>query len=138
MRFTGEPQPLRNWAAAHGRPQLPDDQAALFLQGSPGEVFGASTASGKHALISFDDGACEVIALSDDPATVQQQLLTTLQGLGVSVTPMGTRAKPDGSSTQYLFDATLAARRWVISLTAKPHDDAPGLAPEVRLISTAG
>jgi hypothetical protein len=136
LRYAGEPQALRAWIATYHLPQLPDDQASIFLGGRAGQAFGASTASGKHALDSFDDGACEVVVQADDPATVQAILLAKLAGLGVSMSPAGTQSQPDGSSTQYLYKATLNSRRWVISLTAKP-PEAPGMAPELRLVATS-
>lgn len=137
LPFAGKTQALRDFAASYHLPLVPDDQAAMFLQGEAGEVFGASTASGKHALVSFDDGACEAIAQADDPSIVRQQLLAKLAGLGLAVSPQGVKSTPDGATTQYLYEATLNARRWTISLTAKP-PEAPGMAPELHLIATQG
>ena len=138
VRFAGDPQALRAWIAAHNLPAVPAAQAVPFLSVGPGEAFGASTLSGKHALNSYDSGACEVIGLADDPAATQQLLLNRLQGLGVLVSRLETKAKPDGSSTQSLFEATLGSRRWLLSLTAKPHSDAPNLQPELGLLATPG
>jgi hypothetical protein len=139
MRFAGNPLGLRSWISVYHLPQLSEEQAAPFLGTlGTGEVFGASTSSGKHALVSYDSGACQVIALAGDAPTVKRMLLALLGKLGVSVSQVLVKSKPDGSSTQDLFDATLGARRWIISITSKPHSDAPNLAPELHLLATAG
>ena len=139
LRFAGDPAALRSWIAAHQLPQVPEAQAPLFLGSiGTGQVFGASTASGKHALVSYDSGACQVIAMAGDASAVQQKLLASLHDLGVAVSRVLARSTPDGSSTQDLFDATLGSRHWKFSIMSKPHADAPNLAPELRLFATAG
>lgn len=139
MRFAGDPAGLRSWISTHHLPQVPAEQAALFLGPiGTGEVFGASTPSGKHALVSYDSGACQVIAMAGDAPTVWRTLLALLGKLGVSVSQILVRSKPDGSSTQQLFDATLGSRHWKISITSKPHSGAPKLAPTLFLLATVG
>jgi hypothetical protein len=138
LRFAGDPAGLRAWILAHALPQVAGGQAAPFLESGTGEVFGASTPTVKLALVSKDDGACEVIAMTDDPPTVLQILLASLGNLGATTSHMTVRSKPDLSSTQYLFDAAQGARHWKISVTSKPHADAPKLAPELRLLATPG
>ncbi|MBN8890295.1 MAG: hypothetical protein J0I21_09315 [Alphaproteobacteria bacterium] len=139
MSFAGDPAGLRHWIAANHLPQVPEGQAAVFLgSAGTGEVFGASNRFGKHALVSFDSGACEVIAMAGDAPTVQRTLLTLLGKLGVSVSQVLVRSEPDGSSTQDLFDAAHGSRHWKVSITSKPHSDAPNLAPELRLLATVG
>jgi len=139
LRFAGDTAGLRNWIWAHNLPQVQEDQAAPFLGAiGTGEVFGASTPDGKLALVSYDSGACRVVALAADAPTAENMLLTILGKLGVSVSQILSRSKPDGSSKQDVFEATLGPRRWKISITSKPHSDAPNLAPELSLLATAG
>ncbi len=137
MRFTGDTVALRDWIASHHLPPVPEPQAASFLGAiSSGQVFGASTASGKHSLVSYDSGACQVIALSGDLRSVQQMLLNKLSGEGVTVTPSLERSEPDGRSTQHMFRAEFGQKHWVLSITSKPHTDAPNLLPELHLMAT--
>ncbi len=139
MKYAGNAARLREWVSAHRLPQLPADQAAAFLGSlGAGEVYGASNASGKHALVSYDSGACRVLALSGNASDIQTTLLALLRGQGVTVVPVLARAKPDGSSSQDLFEATLGPRHWRVSITAKPHAASPGAAPEVGLLATVG
>jgi len=136
LPFAGDVRGLRDWISAHELPQLPSEQAAPFLGSGSGQVFGASTPSVKLALVSKDDGACEVIAMTGDALVVERILRASLGTLGASVSQVLVQSKPDGSSTQYLFEATLGGRDWKISITSKPHTDAPELAPELRLLAT--
>jgi hypothetical protein len=139
MRFAGDSAGLRAWISGHHLPQVPGAQAQLFLGPAlAGQVYGASNAAGKHVLVSYDSGACQVIAMAADPAQVQQMLLALLRQQGVSVSPAQVRSKPDGSATQTLFDAALGARHWQISITSKRHTDAPNMAAELHLLVTAG
>ncbi len=138
LRFAGDPGALRSWIVAHQLPQVPEAQPPFLGSIGTGQVFGASTASGKHALVSYDFGACQVIAMAGDASAVQQKLLASLHDLGVAVSRVLARSTPDGSSTQDLFDATLESRHWKFSITSEPHADAPNLPPELRLLATAG
>ena len=139
VKYAGNPSGLRTWIAAHGLPEVPSAQAAPFLGSiGAGEVFGASTASGKHALVSYDDGACAVIALAGRAADIQQTLLALLRAEGVTVKPIAVRAKPDGSSRQMVFEAAHGTRTWELSVTSMVHQDQPGLPPEVKLLATPG
>ncbi len=53
MKYAGNAAGLRDWVSAHRLPQLPAGQAAAFLGSlGAGEVYEASNASGKHALVS--------------------------------------------------------------------------------------
>jgi hypothetical protein len=139
LSFAGNPSGLRSWVLAHHLRQLPEEQAAHFLLGlGTGEVFGASTQSGKHVLVSYDLGPCQVIAMAGDAPTVERMLLALLGKLGASVSQVLVRSTPDGSSTQELFNATLGTRHWKISIISKSHSDAPNLPPELRLLATGG
>lgn len=139
MKYAGNAAGLREWVSAHRLPQIPADQAATFLGSlGAGEAYGASNASGKHALVSYDSGACRVLALSGDASDIQQTLLALLRGQGVTVVPVLARAKPDSSSSQGLFEATFGPRHWRVSITAKPHAEAPSTAPEVGVLATVG
>lgn len=138
LRFAGNVSGLRSWIATHHLPPVPVTQAAAFLGHLPGLAFGASTATGKHALVSYDDGACQVIALSDNLSAVEQALIAMLHTAGVSLSPIVQRSKPDGSATQKIFSASASERRWTISITTHPHRDMPSLAPELHLMATVG
>jgi hypothetical protein len=137
MRFTGNASALRDWIASHHLPPVPDSQAAPFLGAAgPGQVFGASTASGKHSLVSYDSGACQVIALSGDLGSVEQMLRTNLSREGVAVTPALERSKPDVGSTQHVFRAEFGQKHWMLSVTSIPHATALNLPPELHLMAT--
>jgi hypothetical protein len=137
MRFTGNASALRDWIASHHLPPVPEPQATPFLGAvGSGQVFGASTASGKHSLVSYDSGTRQVIALSGNLGSVQQMLLTNLSREGVAVTPALERSKPDGGSTQHWFRAEFGQKHWMLSITSEPHADAPSLPPELHLTAT--
>jgi hypothetical protein len=51
-----------------GLPQVPDQARTAFLHGAPGQVFDASAAGTKLALVSSDDGLCSAVT---DRATEQ-------------------------------------------------------------------
>ena len=137
MKFAGDTAGLRDWASAHHLPQAPPEQAAAFLGTlGPGEVFGASNASGKYALISYDSGMCRAIAFIGNTSDIRQTLLSLLHGREFSVVPVLVRAKPDGSSRQELFKVHLGSQDWGVSITTKPHAEVPSMAPEVGLLAT--
>lgn len=137
MQFAGNTVGLRNWAASRRLPQVPPGQAALFLGAiDSGVVFGASTSTGKHSLVSYDKGACQVVAMSGNVDAVQQLLLANLAREGVVVTPVADQARPDGSGIQKIYRATYEQKRWTLSITTHSHTDAPGLAPEIHLLAT--
>ena len=112
MRFVDNPPGLREWIALHGLPRVPAAQAAAFLRGDAAPVFGASNASGKQALL-------------DD-----------LHRQGVTVALALERAKPDRSAAQEIYRASLGGTRWMLSVTAHSHPQAPALAPMVELLAT--
>ncbi len=97
MRFAGNTAELRNWIAAHHLPRVPTMQAARSsgsVAGGVGQVFGASTASGNYAVVSYDNGTCQVIAMSGNNLAVQQSLLALLARLGLAVIPVLDRRNP--------------------------------------------
>lgn len=135
--YTGNVAGLRGWISAQHLPRVPIGQASVFLgSAGPGEVYGASNAYGKHALVSYDSGACQVIAMAGNRPVVKQTLLDLLHTQGFTVSPEAVRSKPELGSEQELFEAALGVRRWEISITSKPHAEAPNLAPEVHLVAT--
>lgn len=137
IKYVGNRPGLRSWISAHRLPKLPSSQAAGFLGSiGSGEVFGASNVSGKHVLLSYDDGACAVMALSGDAADIQQTMLSLLRREGATVLLLPVQSKPDGSSSQALFKAEFGNRAWQISITSKPHGDRPSLAQEIILLAT--
>ncbi len=43
---------------------------------------------------------------------------------------------PNGESVQQLYRASTGSKRWLLSITSKPHIDAPNLALELNLVAT--
>ncbi len=139
MRYAGDAAELRSWASAHHLRRVPVEQAAIFLGSiGAGEVYGASNATGKHALVLYGSGSCQIIAMTGMASIIKRSLLDLLHGEGVVVSPLLVRSNQEGGIEQELFEAALGARRWKISITSKPHLDAPNLAPEVHLLATNG
>lgn len=136
LRFTGNTAGLRDWIGSYQLPRVPVAQANAFLNGRAGQVFSASNAAGMRALVSHDNGTCHVIAMASDPSVAGEILLANLRRAGAAVTPVLERAKPDGSSLQQMYRASLGSKRWLLSITAKPHSDAPNIAPELTLMAT--
>lgn len=135
--YTGNTAGLRGWISAQHLPRVLISQASVFLGPvGPGEVYGASNAYGKHVLISYDSGACQVVAMAGNPSTIRQTLFDLLHTQGFTVSSQSVKSKPELGSEQELFDAALGVRRWKISITSKSHVDAPNLAPEVHLVAT--
>ena len=69
LPFAGNPGALRGWAKQAGLQPVADPAKAAFLHGAPGQVFDASVAGTKLALISSDDGICS--AVTEQAATNQ-------------------------------------------------------------------
>ena len=69
LPFAGNPAALRDWAKQAGLQPVADQARAAFLHGAPGQVFDASVAGTKLALISSDDGICSAVT---DQATTNQ------------------------------------------------------------------
>ena len=136
--FTGDAAGMRAWIAARHLPSVPLSDATLFLAGHPGEAFGASNIVGKYALVSWDNGSCQAIAMTGDADAVERTMLAKLQQSGVTVTPLGQKSAPERGAMQRLFKMALGERRWTVSLTTHAHADAPNLAPELHLLATAG
>lgn len=137
MRFAGNATELRDWIAVHHLPPVPEPQASWFLGSvGSGQVFGASTTTGKHALITYDSGTCQVVAMAGNLDSVQQALLASLARQGVAVTPSLERSNPDNTSTQHMFRADFGQKHWLLSITSKPHTDAPSIPPELHLMAS--
>ena len=62
MEFAGDASALRDWAKQTGLPPVPEKARVAFLRGVPGQAFDGSTAEGRLALISADDGTCSAAA----------------------------------------------------------------------------
>ena len=69
LPFAGNPAALRDWAKQADLQPVADQARAAFLHGAPGQVFDASVAGAKLALISSDDGICSAVT---DQATTNQ------------------------------------------------------------------
>ncbi len=74
--------------------------------------------------------------MAGDFLAVQKTLIADLERDGLTVTPVLERAKPDGTSMQAMYRASLGSNHWMLSVTEHPHMDAPGLAPQISLIAT--
>jgi hypothetical protein len=68
LPFAGNAPALRNWANTTGLPTVPEQARSALLHGAPGQVFDASAAGVKLALVSSDDGICSAVT---DQATRQ-------------------------------------------------------------------
>jgi hypothetical protein len=75
MPFVGNAPALRDWARRTGLPGAPEPARAAFLHGAPGEVFDASSADAKLAMLSSDSGICSAVT---DQAT-QSEVSTALE-----------------------------------------------------------
>jgi hypothetical protein len=136
MRFAGNTAGLRAWIASQDLPVVPGTGIRFFLSDRPGRAFNASNSLGKYVLASYDDGTCEVVAMTADFGAVQETLLNDLKSDGLTITPILRRTDTDGGANQQMYRATLRQVHWVLSITEHPHTDAPGLAPELTLIAT--
>ncbi len=134
---TGTPAKLRNWASRHQLPALPPEAAASFLGGQPGQVYMATRLGAMMALLSYNNGACGVNIESVDFNRAVSQLSGDMQRRGFDLSPVAAEAKP-GVKTAVAFKALTAKRGWLITATMHPHEDAPGVLPEVDLLATAG
>ncbi len=133
MRFTGNPAGLRNWAASRGLQPVPAPEASAFLGGfGAGRVFAASTASGRHAIVSYDDGLCQVVAPSANPVALQMRLRSRLNQQGIAVTPASGGVRGAQGAMQLSFHAWCGRRRWLIGIVSRPL--ARG-APELHLFA---
>jgi hypothetical protein len=75
LPFVGNAPALRDWAQRTGLKPVPEPARAAFLHGAPGQVFDASAADTKLALISSDSGICSSVT---DRAT-QAQVTAALE-----------------------------------------------------------
>ena len=135
LRYAGDAQGVRNWITSHGQQRFSSTLTQDLLQGRPGETFGASDPLGRRVLVSFDNGACEVVAMTGDYLAANRELLRVTQNLGVSTRQVSERTAPDGRA-QIVYGASLGQRSWTLSVTKRPHSDAPALPPEIHLMAT--
>ena len=133
LRFAGNPAGLRGWAAARGLQPVPEGQAEPFLGGfGTGLVFAASTASGRHALVSYDNGACQVAAPAANPVALLFRLRSRLNEQGVAVSPPSGGLRSTFGAMQVSFHAWSGRRRWLIGILSAPRRR-PGWGRELHL-----
>jgi len=84
VRFAGNRQGLRSWAAGLGLHELPPQGEQAFLHGLPGKVFDATNAIGKFVVVSADTGACSAIAERADGDAVAGDLEQSLHDAGIA------------------------------------------------------
>lgn len=136
LPFAGDAEGLRRFAATFHLPEATADQRSPFSPEQPAIVFGASTADGRIALVSQDDGACRVVMMGDDPASVRETLLATLAKRHLEVTTEPVRSDAPRAAFQTLYRAAGSERAWKISVTAHTHADDPMQPPEIVLLAT--
>jgi hypothetical protein len=78
--FAGNPAGLRKMPAAFGIAPVADAQARKALGGQPGKVFEFDSPTETRRVLSFDTGACAVVADAADPARVGHSLRIKLAG----------------------------------------------------------
>jgi hypothetical protein len=83
LPFAGDPDRLRGWAAGIPLPVVPEPARSAFLNGAPGQVFDATTPSGKFVLVSSDDGLCSCITNETTGAAVWAALEASLRQIGL-------------------------------------------------------
>ena len=83
--FAGDPDRLRGWAAKVPLPTVPEPARSAFLNGAPGQVFDATTPSGKFVLVSSDDGLCSCITNEATGTAVWTALEAALRQIGLGV-----------------------------------------------------
>jgi hypothetical protein len=142
LPYAGDPPALRQWATRLKLPEVPDPARAMFLNGAPGKVFDASSASsGKLALLSSDDGICAVVT---DRAGDQE----TVQSLERALTEAGAKfrlviERDDKLNTKMHHREYLAAyknRAWrILAATVRDaaHGQAPGQVPGQAMLTAA-
>lgn len=130
LPYAGRPDALRQWAAAKQLPSVPDPARAVFLHHTPGQVFDASNAGGKFALLSSDDGSCAVVTnLAGDAATVRA-LERALTGAGIGFRHVSERGDPMNAKLhyrEYLATGSSGRGGWRILVSTVP-GEAPGQA----------
>jgi len=128
LPYAGRPAALRQWAARMKLPAVPDPARRAFLNGAPGQVFDASTATEKLAVLSSDDGICAVVTDHAGDGETAAALSLALTGAGVTfrlVIERDDRENPKLHHREYL--AAVKGRAWRI-LAATVHDPSPGQA----------
>lgn len=83
LPFAGDPDRLRGWAAGIPLPIVPEPARSAFLNGAPGQVFDATTPSGKFVLVSSDDGLCSCITNEATGSAVWAALEASLRQVGL-------------------------------------------------------
>ena len=134
MRFAGDAADLRSWISAHNLVRIPRPAADYFSPIKPAQAFWASTADGKLALSSADDGACAVLAEHGRELAFETELVGALQRDKVTVTPETARSRP--GAMQQVLRASYGSRAWTLSITTKAYPEAPGQLPLVILLAT--
>jgi hypothetical protein len=78
--FAGNPAGLRKMPAAFGIAPVADAQARHALDGQAGKVFEFDSPTQTRRVLSFDTGACAVVADAADPGRVAHILQAKLAG----------------------------------------------------------
>jgi hypothetical protein len=128
LPFAGNPAALRQWAAGRKLPEVPEPARSAFLDNAPGVVFDASSAEGKLALLSSDDGICAVVTDHAGDRETAQELERVLTDAGVKfrlVIERDDKLNPKLHHREYL--ATRQGHSWRI-LAATVREQTPGRA----------
>ena len=99
-------------------------------------AYGASTVDGKLALLSLDDGTCQVIMPAGDLAEVGDAMTLILKRSGIEATLSTMRDDDAKGAHQLAFAAKGRGKAWDLSITSHAHQDAPSVQPEVTLTAT--
>ncbi len=128
MPYAGHPAALRQWAERMKLPEVPDPARAAFLSGAPGKVFDATSAVGKFAVLSSDDGICAVVTDRAGDSETAQSLERAFTEASVRfrlVIERNDKANPKLHHREYLAERNGTA--WRI-LAATVRDSVPGQA----------
>jgi hypothetical protein len=139
LPYAGNSVGLREWAGQHHLPEFPDWITENLAMRRAAVGYNASTAAGKLALLSVDDGDCEVIADHGDAAAVEGALSEAMAGAGVTLAVWKDRSNAARGITQRIYRARAGAKSWLLSVTSSPSaaDQAAGPSgPRITLLAT--
>ena len=123
VRFAGQPDALRSWAAGKALTPIVGKPADIYLFGLPGAVYRAIAHAGDLMLVSQDSGSCSVIAENTPGPALLDQVNAALTAAGISYTV--TTDGPDPRAKDLhdrAYEAHQGTRQWLmlVSTAADP------------------
>jgi len=131
VQYAGDAAGLRTRLETQGANKAPDSEAARYLRGQPGRVYGTRNPQGMQLFISHDDGGCELLAQNVNEKEFRPEFDTLVKALTVIKSHEHEEPAEGLKHLEYELRDAKKTRGWKVEL-AFP---LPGVAVQFSLMS---